>query len=185
MPKLRKGDIMSTFLLFVSFLLNIICLLAIVILYTRQNRYVDLERRQGKMIEEMEETISAYLIEMKEENDAFIESFHKREGSSAARGTDPEGHTGAHSADEKPFSPANKRLNAAKAYKNNSSAEVSDPGEGWSPPLPDSFGTDEEGTLTAQVLKFYEKGQSVEDIAKKLGKGKTEIELLIKFNQKS
>ncbi|XXM73545.1 DUF6115 domain-containing protein [Lysinibacillus sphaericus] len=175
MTEQRAGDIMSTFLIFVSFLLNIICLLAIVILYTRQNRYVDQERRQGKMIEEMEETISAYLIEMKEENEAFIDRLQKRRDSGASGDK-----SGAGTADAGPASPANKRLNAAKAYKNNSSAGAVDPDQGWTPILPEFT---EEETLISQVLHLHEKGLSIEDIAKKLGKGKTEIELLIKFNQ--
>jgi hypothetical protein len=182
MPKPRTGDIMSTFLLFVSFLLNIICLLAIVILYTRQNRYVDLERRQGKMIEEMEETISAYLIEMKEENEAFMDSFRQRKGSGAPQRDKSEADFEAAPAGMGPVSPANKRLNAAKAYKNNSPAGVTDQDNGWTPILPE---VTEEETLISQVLHLYEKGLSIEDIAKKLGKGITEIELLIKFNQKS
>ncbi|WP_396652991.1 DUF6115 domain-containing protein [Metabacillus arenae] len=37
-------------------------------------------------------------------------------------------------------------------------------------------------SLTKQTIHLYEKGYSVEEIAKKLNKGKTEIELIIKFH---
>jgi hypothetical protein len=182
MPKPGTGDIMTTFLLFVSFLLNVICLFAIVILYTRQNRLVDMERRQGKMIEEMEETISAYLIEMKEENEAFIDNLHQRKSSGVPQKAGHEVHSGDGPVDAEPVSPTNKRMNAAKAYKNNSQGGVVDPDQGWTPILPEAL---EEETFISQVLNLHENGLSIEDIAKKLGKGKTEIELLIKFNQKS
>ena len=32
-----------------------------------------------------------------------------------------------------------------------------------------------------QVIRLYEAGQSIEEIAKQLGKGRTEIELILKF----
>ena len=37
-------------------------------------------------------------------------------------------------------------------------------------------------TFESKVVQYYKNGMSVEDIAKKTQKGKTEIELLIKFH---
>ncbi|WP_175989035.1 hypothetical protein [Bacillus sp. Marseille-Q1617] len=172
---------MTTFLFFVSFLLNIVSLLAIIILYTRQNRFIDLEKRQGKMLQEMEETISTYLIEMKEENEAFINSLHQRNEEPSSHPAQPDS-----SRKEEPSSLANKRLHAAKAYKKPAaSVERNEEDSGWSPPLPDDSREFGGGSLVTQVITLQQKGLSIEEIAKRLGKGKTEIELLLKFNQKS
>ena len=38
-------------------------------------------------------------------------------------------------------------------------------------------------TYEEEVLKLFEAGQTAEQIAKKMHKGKTEIELLLKFHQ--
>jgi hypothetical protein len=180
---------MTTFLFIISFLLNIISLLAIIILYTRQNRFIDLEKRQGKMLREMEETISTYLIEMKEENDAFISSLHK----SKNEHSDPKNNTklqqksaSSKNEVEELGSPANKRLNAYKAYKKPAaSVQSNDDGGGWSPLVPDESMVNEEKSLVNKVIDLQQKGLSIEEIAKSMGKGKTEIELLLKFNQKS
>jgi hypothetical protein len=179
---------MTTFLFIISFLLNIISLLAIIILYTRQNRFIDLEKRQGKMLQEMEETISNYLIEMKEENDAFISSLHKskNEHSDQENKTEIPQKSASEHKDEELGSPANKRLNAYKAYKKPAaSVQRNDDGGGWSPLVPDESMVNEEKSLVNKVITLQQKGLSIEEIAKSMGKGKTEIELLLKFNQKS
>jgi hypothetical protein len=179
---------MTTFLFIISFLLNIISLLAIIILYTRQNRFIDLEKRQGKMLRDMEETISTYLIEMKEENEAFISSLNKskNEHSDPKNNTEIQQKSASKYEDEGLGSPANKRLNAYKAYKKPAaSVQRNDDGEGWSPLVPDESRVDEEKSLVNKVITLQQKGLSIEEIAKSMGKGKTEIELLLKFNQKS
>ncbi|MEL3971303.1 hypothetical protein AAEO50_03335 [Rossellomorea oryzaecorticis] len=179
---------MTTFLFIISFLLNIISLLAIIILYTRQNRFIDLEKRQGKMLQEMEETISTYLIEMKEENDAFISSLHKSkdEHSASQSKTVIQQKSDSKHKVEEPGSPANKRLNAYKAYnKPAASIQGNEDEGGWSPLVPDESSANEEKSLVNKVITLQQKGLSIDEIAKSMGKGKTEIELLLKFNQKS
>lgn len=46
---------MATVLLIFSFLLNILIIFAVILLYLRQNRLVQSEKRQEKMIREFEE----------------------------------------------------------------------------------------------------------------------------------
>ncbi|HJV31533.1 MAG TPA: hypothetical protein VJ558_05005, partial [Bacillales bacterium] len=62
---------MITFLLIISLLLNGVALFSILILFTRQNRLLEMGKRQEMMKKEVEEIISASLFEMKEENEAF------------------------------------------------------------------------------------------------------------------
>jgi hypothetical protein len=177
---------MTTFLLIISFLLNIISLLAIVILYTRQNRFFDLEKKQGKMIQEMEETISTYILEMKEENDAFMNNLNKNKQEKKTQ-NQSEGKEKPQATKYKEMgSHANKRLNASKAY--NKPVVVPDKSEGendWESLFPFEEGITQEDTLVNRVITMHQDGLSIEEIAKRLGKGKTEIELLLKFNQKS
>jgi hypothetical protein len=177
---------MTTFLLIISFLLNIISLLAIVILYTRQNRFIDLEKKQGKMIQDMEETISTYLIEMKEENEAFMNNLNenklvqknKKQSESKEKSPSPKY--------EEVDSQANKRLNASKAYKKPAAINEKSEGEtDWEPLLACEQEITQENTLVNRVISLQRDGLSIEEIAKRLGKGPTEIELMLKFNQNS
>jgi hypothetical protein len=176
---------MTIFLLIISFLLNIISLFAIVILYTRQNRFIDLEKKQGRMIQEMEETISTYLIEMKEENEAFMNSMN-RNNQEQKTGKQAEIKEAPSPPSENMGLQATKRLNASKAYRkptvNTEEGEVEND---WAPLLPVEDKIHQEDTIVNRVITMQSDGHSIEEIAKRLGKGKTEIELLLKFNQKS
>jgi hypothetical protein len=177
---------MTTFLLIISFLLNIVSLLAIIILYTRQNRFIDLEKKQGKMIQEMEETISTYLLEMKEENDAFMNNLNKNKQEKKTQKQSGGKEFPRSTKNKEMGSHANKRLNASKAYNN--PVVIPDKREGendWEPLFLFEEGIIQEDTLVDQVITMHQDGLSIEEIAKRLGKGKTEIELLLKFNQKS
>lgn len=68
---------MLVFLIVVSLILNIISLLAIVILFLRQNKLLQVEANQKKTIKEMEELIHSYILEIKDENEAFIKKVKK------------------------------------------------------------------------------------------------------------
>lgn len=137
------------------------------------------------MIQEMEETISTYLIEMKEENEAFIKSMHSSKKGFSVQENISEPQTKYESSETPhPASMANNRLNASKAYKRPAFEKENDD-RGWTPLVPDDNGVHEEKSLIAQVLTLQKNGLSIEEIAKRLGKGKTEIELLLKFNQKT
>jgi hypothetical protein len=185
---------MQTFLIFISFILNIAALLAIVILYTRQNRLLEVEKKQERTVKEMEDTISAYLLELKEDNDQFIQQFQALKGSNpdqsrekvekirkaaelgAETGDSPakekEGHEfiGGHTY---------KRHTAVKAYKkiNKNSPDVD---ADQTNPAQEASNEDPEFT---KVKALQEKGYSLNEIAGQLGKGVTEIELLLKFRQ--
>lgn len=62
------------FLIVLSILLNLVALFAIILLYVRQNRLLSLDSQQKRRVTEMEELMSAYMAELKEENDAFLRS---------------------------------------------------------------------------------------------------------------
>ena len=64
---------MSGIFMFILFLLNIITIFAVIVLFLRQNRFIQVEKDQRTMMVEMEELMSGYIMEMKEENEALLE----------------------------------------------------------------------------------------------------------------
>ncbi|BCB03381.1 hypothetical protein [Bacillus sp. KH172YL63] len=167
---------MVTFLLFLSFLLNIISLLAIVILYLRQNRFVHMERDQKKTVAEMEDIISAYLLQMKEDHEEFIRTFESKVHAPEKEHIHPGGNDPA--PDMFPKRPAAGFKAATKAYQESSDLKprTNQSKDQDEPPS-------EHDPFLKEVISLKEKGMSIEEIAQTVGKGKTEIELLLKFRQ--
>ena len=192
---------MTTFLLFISLFLNIIALLAIINLYLRQNRFLEVEKKQEKMMIEMEEVISSYLVQMKEENESFISRMKKVEVHVNGDGKDlsTSSVTEANNGEENSNQAEKHAIRAGKvtaskavhAYRLNAKttnvhASVGDDVE--LPPIEksitqyDDISTTEKKAIN-QVFSLKKQGLSDEEIARKLNKGKTEIALLLKFNQ--
>ncbi|WP_066288960.1 hypothetical protein [Bacillus sp. FJAT-29937] len=198
---------MTTFLLLVSLFLNVLALFSIIILFLRQNRFLQVEKKQEKMIQEMEEVISAYLVQMKEENDDFIKRMGHIERN-AHDSQNAEGMTTKKDQDE-PGLERNLSLhsrkgkvnayNAAKAYKLNAAVqnypinssnrtghdEIEFPPLEIEPIIPEvnEKENSQEQSLLNDILLLKNKGYNETEIAQKLNKGKTEINLLLKFNQ--
>ncbi|WP_313798653.1 hypothetical protein [Cytobacillus sp.] len=213
---------MTTFLLLISLFLNVLAIFAIIILFLRQNRLSQVERKQEKMISDMEEVISTYLVQMKEENEAFIDrvkgigirSEPINEIDSNKNNTYKKAKENGNKATKEKDSKdilLQSRIGkasvykAASAYKQNSIAvdkdiESKPPEtlEGHSvklPPLEKNFDVIvkngesanhsmdqlQEDSFLNQVLALKEQGLTEDKIAQKLNKGKTEIELLLKF----
>jgi tRNA G10 N-methylase Trm11 len=196
---------MTTFLLLLSLILNGAAIFAIILLYLRQNRLVEAEKKQDKIIKEIEEIFSAYLFELKEENDKFIQLMaetNTQEQPSikmAAADASEKKDVRIKTAVEKPESDADnsndiqQRLGkgisyhvARKAYQQNreQTSSVPDTGVELTEVVPEE---DKEefiqSSLFDQVLHMKNQGMTIEEIARKLDKGKTEIELLLKFRQ--
>jgi hypothetical protein len=195
---------MINFLLSLSLILNIVALFCIVILYLRQNRLLEVENKQEKLIKEMEEVISSYLIEMTEENEKFIDRVRGLISKPIIK--QKESPLGIHSDTERPLqekdqdqkNPVERQpfkkgtvFQAAQAYKNTLSLEKS-VGAPLFTELQQEFEHEEKGpneqslnseTLFDQALLLKKQGLTTEDIARRLNKGKTEIELLLKLRQ--
>ena len=160
-------------------------------------KFKDLEIRQDKLIREMDDAISVYLIEMREENDRLIKelsnvkhtdfnnngAFDKQNVAkiqeeltftSIQNDSKPEDIA----IESKPFVPKNVVKNAYNQYRNlnippNTDNEVKEK---------EPEDTTEVLTFEQQVLKLHKEGKSIDEIAKITQKGKTEIELFIKFH---
>ncbi|WP_102271432.1 hypothetical protein [Cytobacillus massiliigabonensis] len=213
---------MTTFLLIFSLFLNVIAIFSIIILFLRQNRLFQVERKQENMISEMEEVISAYLLQMKEENEAFIHRVKNIEIRSAPINEidskknstikkAKEKDTDAVQVNESKENLLQSRIGKASAYKaanvykqnakavfnsgNSKNHESIDDHLVKLPSLENSNDVIVENENSAnnstshlnedsflkQVLALKDQGFTEEKIAQKLNKGKTEIELLLKF----
>ena len=206
---------MSVFFMFLLFSLNIFTIFAVIILYLRQNRLSKLEKEQKAIIMEMEELLTGYLMEMKEDNEALIKAVTQAGSQTSEDKMEAQMIVKSQSAGEKAV-PVEKSMQelklrgtkrqAANAYKNQiekdaeykSDDEMKDNLElsaeesilskekalviekDFSAMLQDSL---EELSLNEQVDYLAEQGLSIEEIAKKLNKGQTEIELLLKFQK--
>lgn len=204
---------MTTFLLILSLILNLLALLAIMILFLRQNRLSEVEKKQEKMIHEMEEVISNYLIQMKEENDQFLKKMQKVDRKEHQSKENEDKHIiepeitkeivddAINDKQLKEFSgkvPVKKAASVYQKYTPSKRINILAEDKVELPPLDiiqeetattsvrkkteqnDAF---QEQSLLSHALNLQSQGYSEEDIAKKLNKGKTEIALLLKFNQ--
>ncbi|USK61234.1 hypothetical protein [Peribacillus asahii] len=214
---------MSVLFMFILFLLNVFTIFAIIVLFVRQNRFHQAEKNQKAVIAEMEELMTGYIIEMKEENEALLEKLMQK-GLIEAKGNKEQQielshatpaiviekseeeavHTIKHKAvaaytnpafkqEDREFDlpiPENDRLELSAEskekemdkHKRNESVHSS-----FSDTLQMSLNGQAlplEPTLHEQALVLLEQGLSVEEIAKSLKRGKTEIELLLKFQLK-
>lgn len=187
---------MVNFLLFLSITLNLIAIFCIVILYLRQNRLVGMEKEQKKNIEEMEEVISTFITEIKEENEHFFNkliSFQPNEvieDRKVEKGMEDD----ANSVEFKPKEiKGNKAMlnvyknvvpSVSENNKNEDVLEKEDVDELLNLILPPEK-EPKEKSIVEIASEMQEEGKSIEEIAKALNKGKTEMELLLKFRQNS
>lgn len=137
----------------------------------RMAKFDKLETKQQKLMSEMDDAIAAYLTELKDENDRLIRLLEKRMDDEKPAGKDSRKEmTNAPPAprdiiqNQKPVIPVQVALQSYKSFSKPSEAD-----------------SREEDDDRAKALKLQKNGWSVEEIARELGKGKTEIELILKF----
>ncbi|ATP42365.1 hypothetical protein CSE16_04585 [Solibacillus sp. R5-41] len=197
------------------FIIQLITIFFIILLNSRLSKFKDLEIRQNQLIREMDDSISLYLLEMKEENDRLItelqqmnvnvkvpqvtnplspveiEAPHSQQSIQQTK-ADQKGQSAPSTEDmlmleTRQFIPKKKATNAYSQHKAQSTEEVLQVELELNKQQPFEEEIVEEAirkeqTYEAQVISYYKAGMSVEDIAKTMQRGKTEIELLIKFH---
>jgi len=149
----------------------------IALLNVKVSKFDDLELRQSKLMREMDDSIGAYLAELKDENDRLIKQLvlqEERQGDLVNRQTEELSKTENVLAEveieaapmKKPTTPMNhvlKSYGATTLLKQDAeqvTTEVDD---------------------RKRSIQLYDAGYSIEEIAKTLGKGRTEVELILKF----
>lgn len=177
------------YLIVLTLIISLVALFSVIILYIRQNQLFHIEEKYKQLNDDLEASVSAFLIEMKEENEAFInkikqlqsveekdetiESVNWHSKDAVGNGTDYQVH---------PVSPP-PLFTGIKEYQKvvqqtmdvaekETNVELDDSS-------PSQSATDSDLHKIKQLLNA---GYSIDEIAKTLDKGKTEIELLIKFS---
>lgn len=162
---------MTGTLITVLFLMNIMFAFVVLLLFMRQNRLMEIEKRQKHMLEESEQVMYALLEEIKEENERLLRNMtEKQEEALTKREYTPEALIEEIYPNQKSTEPLMEQLELDEIPVKKEPVDLEDP----EPPrelLP----------IKEQVNLLASQGLSVTQIAKKLNKGKTEIELLIKF----
>lgn len=171
---------------------QLICFYFILLLNTKLSKFKDLEIRQDKLIREMDDAISVYLLEMREENDRLIKELSnvkQTEKVTVAKQNDAmietastlmqnNSNTEDFVMSSKPVVPKNIVKNAYSQHKSMNSASTLDNNDSQKEPREKN----DLLTFEQQVLKLYKQGKSIDEIAKITQKGKTEVELFIKFH---
>ncbi len=80
---------MSTLLWLLSFVLHGVLLYAVIILYTRFSALKETERQQKKILEETENTLAAFLLELKEENERLEDTKSRNDQAPDAEDAEP------------------------------------------------------------------------------------------------
>src|SRR5699024_3873754 len=70
---------MISTLIIILFLLNCVTIFAVILIYMRQNRLMELEKQQSKNYLESQELLSSFLFELKEENERFAKLLNEQE----------------------------------------------------------------------------------------------------------
>ncbi|APB82096.1 Swarming motility protein SwrB [Bacillus amyloliquefaciens] len=153
---------MSTLLWLLSFVLHGVLLYAVIILYTRFSALKETERQQKKILEETENTLAAFLLELKEENERLEDAKSRNDQAPDAEDAEPRPEP-----KKEPDIPDHmeKLINAterAESDENNGAHSFEE-----------------------RVSELYEQGLTPAEIAKRVQGGKTEIELFLKFRGKA
>jgi len=187
---------MTTILIAVLFVLQLLSFYFIIILNTKLAKFKDLEKKQERLMREMDDSISLYLAEMKDENNRLIQALQvvpKPEKTTTVQQKRPasqknqeqplaqiESQTKDVGRDHEPRILMPKNI-VANAYSRQQVGAT--PVQATSPkPPPVQKEEPQPLTLEQQIVQMAKQGKTAEEIAKKLQKGKTEIELLLKFH---
>lgn len=159
----------------------------IALLYMKVSKFDDLERKQNKLMKEMDDAISAYLIEVKEENDKLIQKLTAKVAEQETSASFE------YKVQDEPMDAKQEELDipvtipkhtirnhARKSYEtvkqHSGKLDIEEVEE--SPKVQKEVPLDDR----ARAIQLSKEGLSIEEIAKELDKGRTEIELILKFN---
>lgn len=161
-----------TIVIVILILLQLISFYIMALLYMKMTKLNEIEQTQRKLMAEMEDAIAAYITELKDENDRFLQHIStppKSEQPSPQKTVDSFTQS-EELLFERPKIPVKQALHT---YHKNAVTPIT---------VDELTGNKEEtAPLRTSVSQLASEGYSVEEIAKQLGVGKTEVELLLKF----
>lgn len=163
---------MTTIILTVLFLLQIISFYFIALLNMKISKYKGMEDKQEQMIKEIENSFSAYIAEIRDENDRLLHELKEQNNYSSEK--------------KEVISIAKKEISSASNEESQSliiSRPLVSKQKAASSYVQSSNLPEKEIpiTLKEKVLYYSEEGKNPTEIAKLLQIGKTEVELFLKF----
>lgn len=168
----------------ILFILLLVSFYFIILLNMKINRFQKQDYSQGVQFEEMEASIASFLTEIEDENTKLIASLKKEMKNLQSKDANQPQQAVA----PKIISKSIKEQELVKEV-NNEEPEVK---VAYSAPkayVQNAYHAQKKEqpvqTVEQRVHDMYVRGMSTEKIAKELGKGKTEVELLLKFNNKT
>ncbi|PIC58768.1 hypothetical protein CSV80_01900 [Sporosarcina sp. P12(2017)] len=166
-------------LLALLFILQIIGFMVMTLLYLKISKFNNLEKKQQQLMKEMDQSVLAYLGEIKEENDRLIHELNQRTEYQMKHASNlaPNEHSVSEGFEvpdpqSKPH-PVPVHF-ALRSYQKTLEIEKN---EKETKPVTQPKPLDDR----QKAKQLYAEGTSIVDIARELKKGKTEIELLLKF----
>ena len=171
---------MTAFWIAALFVLQIGGFYLIALLYMRISKLDKTEKKQQRLMKEMEDSLALYITEVKEENDRLIEQLTKiQQKPQNAESKVETRSTPISQKDEaaaavyfNPKPPAAKILDSYRSQQQSSAANTED-----------FITKPKQETEFETVYRLYDEGLSMDEIASRLEKGKTEVELILKFKR--
>lgn len=152
---------MTNYLLVVSLILHFITFLILILVVKKMRTMLDYERLETQK-RELEDLLAFYAVELKEENERFLEQVLEA-NETKDRHLDQ--------IEEKQLQEEKPKVEKVMATESVSHR----------PAVEKEY----EPSLEARALQLHEQGYEIKEIAKKLNKGHGEIELLLKFHHSS
>lgn len=145
----------------------------IAILNTKLSKYDEFEKKQKQFMSEVDDSLAAYLAEVKDENEKLLQKLHisKNENQQSVP-LEPVAYSKQEEAKETPTFDFKPPVNIAlKSYAQ-------------TPTLKQEEENAPQGEIDdrTRAINLRKEGKSVEEIARTLQMGKTEVELILKFN---
>jgi hypothetical protein len=166
---------MTTILLIFLFIMQIISFYFLSLLYMKVTQFDELEKKQQKLMVEMDDSLGAYLSELKDENERLVERLTERDNYSVVEKQNNNTIVAkeiAVSEETQPVVPVNKPKMPINLVLKSYAATTAQGLKLTAPEVEDD---------RFRIYKLHDAGHPIEEIAKKLGKGRTEIELILKF----
>ncbi|WP_039041942.1 hypothetical protein [Sporosarcina sp. ZBG7A] len=172
---------MTAFWIAALFVLQLGGFYMIALLYLRMSRLDKTEKKQQQLMKEMEDSLALYITEVKEENDRLIEQLTKIQKNPRNNESKVEAKKSSVPQDDEvaaasvyfnPKPPTSKVLDSYRSQQqpNETSAAKTRP----EPKQETEFET---------VYRLHDEGLTLNEIASQLKKGKTEVELILKFKR--
>ncbi|AOV08246.1 DUF6115 domain-containing protein [Sporosarcina ureilytica] len=166
---------MTTIFLVFLFITQMISFYFLALFYMKLSKFDDLEKKQNRLMKEMDDAIAVYLAEIKDENDKLVEKITAK--------TKGEKRTA-----DASLKLSEKNLETRKEG-NPPPVTITMPKNTIRHHARQSYEAVKQNVLQEDIeiddrtraIQLYEDGKSVAEIAKVLEKGQTEIELILKF----